>query len=402
MAHAAGLIHRDIKPSNIIVAGSGGIEDVAKLLDFGLVLPPAGSGAPGLTREGQVLGTPLYMAPEQATGDGRAVDGRSDLYALGAVAYYLLTGRPPFEGEDGLAVLIAHARDPVVPPSRVRAGIPEDLERVVLRCLAKDPAERFADAAGLERALDGAPPLRRGRVAGPGAPTPGGGGTSTCVRRVIPDHASSREFADRYHPGRGIRLGTCLGACPRGSLQTRQNPGQQIRPVPADAGSLSENLDAAEPLEVRHITLAADDEHRVIRFPLGRLRTPSLQVRFQLSEPEMPARRAVEVIEPHRQIVGDGAKRRGIRVAVPVVIKQDKRLTRWQLAADGVVESPFGAPVREPRAQQPEAETVSQPQPVKDANGPASQPHRRKAAGQQSGSQPCQTQRAQIDQGTSA
>ena len=153
LAHAEGLIHRDIKPSNVIVAGSGGIEDQAKLLDFGLVLPPAGSGAPGLTREGQVLGTPLFMAPEQATGDGRAVDGRSDLYALGAVAYYLLTGRPPFEGDDGIAVLIAHARDPVVPPSRVRPDIPEDLERVVLRCLAKDPAERFADAEGLERAL---------------------------------------------------------------------------------------------------------------------------------------------------------------------------------------------------------------------------------------------------------
>jgi eukaryotic-like serine/threonine-protein kinase len=152
-AHEAGLIHRDIKPSNVIVAASGGIKDQAKLLDFGLVLPPAGSGAPGLTREGQVLGTPLFMAPEQATGDARVVDGRSDLYALGAVAYYLLTGRPPFEGDDGLAVLIAHARDPVVPPSRVWADIPEDLERVVLRCLAKAPAERFPDAESLERAL---------------------------------------------------------------------------------------------------------------------------------------------------------------------------------------------------------------------------------------------------------
>jgi eukaryotic-like serine/threonine-protein kinase len=153
LAHTQGLIHRDIKPSNVIVARSGGLEDQAKLLDFGLVLPRARLGAPGLTREGQVLGTPLFMAPEQATGDGRSVDGRSDLYALGAVAYYLLTGRTPFEGDDGLALLIAHARDPVVPPSRARPGIPEDLERVVLRCLAKDPDERFADAEGLERAL---------------------------------------------------------------------------------------------------------------------------------------------------------------------------------------------------------------------------------------------------------
>ena len=84
---------------------------------------------------------------------GRELDERSDIYSLGAVAYYLLTGRPPFDGEGGIAVMIAHARDPVVPPSRVRAGIPEDLERVVLRCLAKDPAERFPDAESLERAL---------------------------------------------------------------------------------------------------------------------------------------------------------------------------------------------------------------------------------------------------------
>ena len=100
------------------------------------------------------MGTPLYMAPEQATGR-KELDGRSDLYSLGAVAYYLLTGRPPFDGQDGIGVMIAHARDPVVPPSRVRADVPEDLERVVLRCLAKDPAERFPDACGLERALGG-------------------------------------------------------------------------------------------------------------------------------------------------------------------------------------------------------------------------------------------------------
>ena len=92
------------------------------------------------------------MSPEQATG-GRELDERSDIYSLGAVAYYLLTGRPPFDGESGIGVMIAHARDPVVPPSLVRAGIPEDLERVVLRCLAKDPAERFPDAESLERAL---------------------------------------------------------------------------------------------------------------------------------------------------------------------------------------------------------------------------------------------------------
>ncbi len=151
-AHAAGLIHRDIKPSNIFAARRGGIDDVAKLLDFGLVRPVATARAAHLSAEGQILGTPLFMSPEQAT-RSQELDERSDIYSLGAVAYYLLTGRPPFDGDDGIAVMIAHARDPVVPPSQVRPGIPEDLERVVLRCLAKEAAERFADAESLERAL---------------------------------------------------------------------------------------------------------------------------------------------------------------------------------------------------------------------------------------------------------
>ncbi len=151
-AHAAGLIHRDIKPSNIFAARPGGLGDVAKLLDFGLVLPAAILGEATLTGERQILGTPHYMSPEQAKG-GHKLDKRSDIYSLGAVAYYLLTGRPPFQANGRTAVLIAHARDPVEPPSRVRPGIPEDLERVVLRCLAKPPDQRFPDAEALEQAL---------------------------------------------------------------------------------------------------------------------------------------------------------------------------------------------------------------------------------------------------------
>jgi serine/threonine-protein kinase len=150
-AHAVSLIHRDIKPSNIIAARRGEMADVAKLLDFGLVRPPDAPAA-HLSWEGQILGTPLFMSPEQAAGN-RELDQRSDIYSLGAVAYHLLTGRPPFNGASGLAVLVAHARDPVVPPSSILPDIPEDLERVVLRCLAKDAADRFADAESLERAL---------------------------------------------------------------------------------------------------------------------------------------------------------------------------------------------------------------------------------------------------------
>ena len=151
-AHAVGLIHRDLKPSNIIAARRGGMDDVAKLLDFGLVLPAMTAPGAHLSVEGQIVGTPLFMSPEQATG-GRELDQRSDIYSLGAVAYYLLTGRPPFSGASAMAVLVAHARDPVVPPSLIRTGTPEDLERVVLRCLAKDASDRFSDAESLERAL---------------------------------------------------------------------------------------------------------------------------------------------------------------------------------------------------------------------------------------------------------
>jgi serine/threonine-protein kinase len=151
-AHAAGLIHRDIKPSNIFAARRGGMDDVAKLLDFGLVRATPIAGAAHISAEGQILGTPTFMSPEQARG-ALELDERSDIYSLGAVAYHLLAGRPPFDGDGSLEVLIAHARDPVVPPSQLGPGVPDDLERIVLRCLAKDPAARFADAAALERAL---------------------------------------------------------------------------------------------------------------------------------------------------------------------------------------------------------------------------------------------------------
>jgi serine/threonine-protein kinase len=151
-AHAAGLIHRDIKPANILITPIGGTPDLVKLLDFGLVRAVVETHEPRLTAEGRILGTPSFMSPEQATGD-QGLDERSDLYSLGGVGYYLLTGRAPFKGEDIIRVMMAHAHEPVVPPSEMQAGIPEDLERVILRCLAKRAADRFPDAASVEHAL---------------------------------------------------------------------------------------------------------------------------------------------------------------------------------------------------------------------------------------------------------
>ncbi len=153
-AHGTGLVHRDITPANIFAARRGGVHDVAKLLDFGLVKQPASEEArkPITVPEGHFSGSPLYMSPEQAAVYEEA-DARSDIYSLAAVAYYLLTGNPPFPRKTPLQVLAAHERDEVVAPSRLRPGLPGDLEGIVLRCLEKDPNDRFQDVRTLRRAL---------------------------------------------------------------------------------------------------------------------------------------------------------------------------------------------------------------------------------------------------------
>jgi eukaryotic-like serine/threonine-protein kinase len=151
-AHEAGLVHRDIKPANLFAAHRGGHHDVTKLLDFGLVKTLRGGNGIQLSREDTVAGSPLYIAPEQVV-HSQPPDRRSDIYSLGAVAYYLLTGHAPFKGASAMEVMIAHTRDPVVPPSEVHPGVPADLEQVVLRCLAKRPSDRYPDTPSLAAAL---------------------------------------------------------------------------------------------------------------------------------------------------------------------------------------------------------------------------------------------------------
>lgn len=146
-AHANKIVHRDLKPDNVLLSGSTASTTV-KLADLGLALPAYGAR---ISRAGVIVGTAAYMAPEQAL--GQPVDGRSDLYALGVLLYELTTGRLPFTGDDPLTIVSQHVHAHVVPPRVLRSEIPRALEAIILRLLAKDPAQRFATATETRAAL---------------------------------------------------------------------------------------------------------------------------------------------------------------------------------------------------------------------------------------------------------
>lgn len=153
-AHAIGLIHRDIKPANLMVSVRGGIPDFVKVLDFGLVKETRTEADVAITQTRLILGTPQYLSPEAILGT-ETVDGRADLYAVGAVAYYLLTGEPVFQGPSVVELCFQHVHEQPIPPSRrCVLAIPESLDAVILRALAKSPSQRFASAQEFMDALD--------------------------------------------------------------------------------------------------------------------------------------------------------------------------------------------------------------------------------------------------------
>ncbi len=161
-AHGKGIIHRDMKPANVMVVNVNGNDyPLVKVLDFGLA-KLQGVNDDRITREGLIIGTPKYMAPEQAWGG--KYDHRADLYSLGAMMYEMLTGRPPFqteaetERERILQMLLMHKEKPPTPPSEIERSVPKDVERVVMRALSKDPAERFGSAREMRDAILACPP----------------------------------------------------------------------------------------------------------------------------------------------------------------------------------------------------------------------------------------------------
>ncbi|MEK7414857.1 MAG: serine/threonine-protein kinase [Planctomycetota bacterium] len=153
VAHLAGILHRDIKPGNLMLRENGQVV----VLDFGLAAAPEFESR--LTASDTVIGTPAYMSPEQAAGQRTAVSPRSDIYAMGAVLYEMVSGTPPFSADDPRALLRQVIEQPLTPPSQHRPGMPRDLETIILRAMAKDPRDRYrfaeAMAADLRRFMEG-------------------------------------------------------------------------------------------------------------------------------------------------------------------------------------------------------------------------------------------------------
>jgi serine/threonine-protein kinase len=152
-AHTRGIVHRDIKPSNIFLTRRGGLYDFVKVLDFGLAKQINGDRGTTVTKSGILFGTPRYLAPEMVYGTGE-IDARADIYCLGGVAYWMLTGQPPFTARSSMEVVIDHVKTKPRPPSHVsELAIPGALDEIVLKCLEKRPEDRFQSALELEKAL---------------------------------------------------------------------------------------------------------------------------------------------------------------------------------------------------------------------------------------------------------
>jgi hypothetical protein len=204
-AHQRGLIHRDVKPANVMVTPEGR----AKVMDFGIARPVEDNTR--LTSGTSVVGTPTYMAPEQV--EARPLDGRTDLYAVGAVLYECVVGSPPFDGSTALTVAAQHVRDAPVPPRRRRPGVPAGLEAVIMRALQKDPARRWPTAAAFRRALDQSlSPAGAAALTAPG-PLPPTGPVRTAALGVTSSGGPARlRGAPEWLRGRGAVVAIVIGA----------------------------------------------------------------------------------------------------------------------------------------------------------------------------------------------
>jgi len=243
-AHGEGIMHRDVKPGNVLMSGG-----VAVVTDFGVAKAlsvSADAGATHLTSLGVALGTPAYMAPEQASGDPQ-VDHRADIYALGVVTYEMLAGRTPFWGRATTAVLAAHVVEAPEPIDRLRPGVPPMLADLVMQCLAKRPADRPQSAADMMRVLDA-------------ISTPTGGTATTTVVVAQPAPAGRRSRRSRVLVISAATAAVILAGASVWRWQASRGPGQG-GPAAVHPGATAPARDSAPTLPP--IDPSAREESRV-------------------------------------------------------------------------------------------------------------------------------------------
>jgi serine/threonine-protein kinase len=226
-AHKRGIVHRDVKPQNIMLND----ENLIKLTDFGIASVYKDAGAERLTTTGMTLGTVQYYAPEQAQGE--VVTPAADIYALGIVMYEMLTGRPPFDGDTPVAVAMKHIQEPPEPPSTYNPSIAPGLERIILRCLEKDPRDRFRDGDALAYALDNFERRPSGRPAAPA------GGRAGLPLSLPSDGRPPAGHGPAAFGSAGPRSGPSRGPAPVSGGNGRGSPNSGPRDVEGPRGGPS-------------------------------------------------------------------------------------------------------------------------------------------------------------------
>jgi hypothetical protein len=267
-AHALGIVHRDLKPANLFLAAASDGTAFVKVLDFGIskIAESPSSQGPGLTSTATVMGTPCFMSPEQLRST-RDVDARADIWSMGAILHALMTGTPPYDGESNADVSAKIIRDAPTPLRALRPEVPADLEAIVLRCLEKDPARRFADVSSLAEALSQVTPrdsskasaIRVARIAAAVAPTilsvpphaaqsftPGGQATPGPTRTASAWGDTRREEKrGRRIAGMVAAVGIVAGAIVFGVLRWQGGPSASVSPVLATGSAPSTQVVAA-------------------------------------------------------------------------------------------------------------------------------------------------------------